>query len=100
MHKIILMLISITIVIASCSTIHNQNMPTKPIEVILAQHTDELMSIPGVVGTAQGLQNDKPCITVLVIKDTPELRKKIPKTIEGYPVLVLETGEIQALPEK
>jgi hypothetical protein len=72
----------------------------KTIEEVLKEHTEELMSLPGVVGTAQGLCNDKPCIKVYVIEKTPELAQKIPDIIEGYQVVVEETGEIRALPKK
>ena len=74
-------------------------MMQKTIERVLKEHTNELMSIPGVVGTAQGLCNDKPCIKVYVIKKTPELDQKIPNTLEGYPVSIEETGEIRPLPK-
>jgi len=67
---------------------------------VLKEHTKELMSIPGVVGTGQGLCNGKPCIKVLVIKKTPELAQKIPDNLEGYQVMIEETGEIKALPKK
>jgi hypothetical protein len=77
-----------------------KGMPAKPIEQVLSQHTDELMSIPGVIGTAQGLRDSKPCIMVLVIEKTPELNQKIPHVLEGYTVVVEETGEIRALPEE
>ncbi len=72
----------------------------KTIEEVLKEHTEELMSLPGVVGTAQGLCNDKPCIKVYVIEKTPELAQKIPDIIEGYQVVIQETGEIRALPKK
>ncbi len=75
-------------------------MPTRPIEAVLSEHTDELMSMQGVVGTAQGLCDDKPCIKVFVVKKTPELDQKIPDVLEGYTVEVVETGEIRVLPEK
>ena len=77
-----------------------KTMPARPIEEVLSEHTDELMSIRGVVGTAQGLFDDKPCIKVFVVKKTPELDQKIPNVLEGHPVVVEETGEIQALPEE
>jgi hypothetical protein len=35
-----------------------------------------------------------------VIQKTPELEQKIPRTLEGYPVVIEETGEIRPLPEK
>jgi hypothetical protein len=77
-----------------------EGMPAKPIERVLSEHTDDLMSLPGVIGTAQGLRENKPCIMVLVIKKTTELNQKIPDVLEGYPVVVEETGEIRALPEE
>ncbi len=75
-------------------------MPKKSIEIVLQEHTDELMSMPGVVGTAQSLCDDKPCIKVYVLELTPELEKKIPKNLEGYAVDIEVTGEIRALPKK
>lgn len=74
-------------------------MPAKAIEKVLKEHTKELMSIPGVVGTGQSLCDDKPCIKVYVIQETPELEQKIPRILEGYPVVIKETGEIRALPK-
>ncbi len=75
------------------------DMPSKSIIEVLKEHTDELMSIPGVVGTAEGLCDDQPCIKVFVIKNTPELEQKIPPVLEGFTVNVEETGEFRALPE-
>ena len=64
---------------------------------VLKEHTRSLMSIPGVVGTSEGKYAGKPCIRVLVIRKTPQLTKKIPSAIEGYAVIVQETGRIRAL---
>jgi len=74
--------------------------PSKPIEELLNEHTDNFMSIPGVVGTAQGLCNNRPCIKVFVIEKTKEIDQKIPDELDGYPVDVEETGEFKALPEE
>lgn len=74
-------------------------MPAKTIEEVLKERTKELMSVPGVVGTALGLCDDTPCIKVYVVKKTSELDQKIPDILEGYPVMIEETGEIRALPE-
>ena len=74
-------------------------MAAKTIEEVLKEYTKELMSLPGVVGTAQGLCDDQPCIKVYVIERTPELDQKIPDVLEGYPVMIEETGRIRALPE-
>ena len=69
----------------------------KTIEEALREHTDSLMSLPGVVGTGQGLCDGQPCIKVFIVKKTPELLSQIPAEIEGYTVAVEETGEIKAL---
>jgi len=74
-------------------------MPAKAIDEVLKEHTKAIMSIPGVVGTGQGLCEGKPCIKVFVIKKTPDLDQKIPNTLEGYQVVLEETGEIKALPK-
>ena len=74
-------------------------MPSKSIEEVLKEHTEELMSIPGVVGTGEGLCNGKPCIKVFVLKFAPELEQKILNILVGYHVEVEETGEFEALPE-
>lgn len=75
----------------------DEAMPQQSIEQVLEKHTDELMSIKGVVGTAIGECEGKPCIKVFVDKKTPELEKQIPSTLEGYPVSVVESGEFKAL---
>ena len=74
-------------------------MPSKTIEEVLKKHTEELMSIPGVVGTAEGLCNNDPCVKVFVIEFTEELEQKILNILENFPVEVEETGEFKALPE-
>lgn len=75
-------------------------MAAKTIEEVLREHSRELMSLPGVVGTAQGLCAERPCIKVYVIRKSAELGRKIPDIIEGYPVAVEETGEIRTFPER
>jgi len=72
-------------------------METKKIEEELKKHTGYLLSIPGVTGTAIGLCGGKPCIKVYVLKKTPELDEKIPGQIEGYTVVIEETGEFKPL---
>ena len=75
-------------------------MPEKTIETVLKEQTDNLMAIPGVVGTAQGLCSGKPCVKVYVVKKTSDLVKQIPATLEGYTVEIQVTGEIKALDRK
>ncbi len=75
-------------------------MPEKTIEAVLKEHTNTLMSLPGVVGTAQGECAGKPCIKVFVVKKTSDLLKQIPATLDGYAVEIQVTGEIKALDRK
>ena len=74
-----------------------EHMPDKTIEQVLSERTDAWMAIPGVVGTAIGMFEDKPCIKILTSKTPQELRAKIPSTVESYPVIIEETGEFRAL---
>ena len=70
----------------------------RDIKTVMEAHTAELMSIPGVVGVAIGLNRQKtPCILALVVRATKEIRTKIPKEIEGHPVELMVTGEIRGL---
>ena len=97
-----IVLASNTIICAEKSVVHGRDekiMTTRTIEEVLKEHTGELMAIPGVVGTGQGLCDSKPCIKVYVIKKTLELEEKIPGNLEGCPVVIEETGEIRALPK-
>jgi hypothetical protein len=73
------------------------SQPEKTIEAVLREHTDRLMALPGVVGTAQGLCDGKPCIRVFVVTKTADLLVQIPDVLEGYTVEVQETGVIRAL---
>jgi hypothetical protein len=77
-------------------------MPMSPetVRKALETHTDELMSLPGVVGTGQGLCDNQPCIEVFVIKNSPHLEERIKKILEGYPVVIQETGHFRTRPEK
>ncbi len=72
-------------------------MAEKTITQVLKEHTPGLMSLPGVVGTAQGECAGQPCIKVFVTQTTSDLLQRIPPAIEGYTVAVEETGEIRAL---
>ncbi len=72
-------------------------MAMRDINDVMRSHTEGLMSIPGVVGTAQGLCNNTPCIKVFVIEKTKVIDQKIPNVLEGYPIVIEETGEIRPL---
>jgi hypothetical protein len=73
-------------------------MTAKTIQKVLKENNIRLLSIQGVAGTAQGLCNNQPCIKVFVTRKTPELEKKIPVILDGYPVVIETTGEFRKLP--
>ena len=74
-------------------------MPVKDINQVLRDHDDELMKIPGVVGVYVGLMADEktPCLKVMASRKTPELDRQVPKSLEGYPVVVEESGVIRPM---
>lgn len=66
------------------------------IQQVQEKYQNQLMTIPGVIGVGIGAVNDDEVIKVLVIKKTSELEQQIPNKLEGYSVLIEETGEIRA----
>ncbi len=76
-------------------------MPQRDINAVLEAHTQELMQIQGVTGTAIGaLEDGTPCILVLVLEESAELDKKIPRTLEGYPVRLMVSGKIVPMKDR
>ena len=74
-----------------------QSMPERTIEQVQEEHTDDWMAIPGVEGTAIGLFEGKPCIKIFTSSKAQEVRAKIPSMVEGYRVIIEETGAFRAL---
>ena len=74
-------------------------MPQRDIDTVLRAHDKELLAIPGVVGVYVGLLADQktPCLRVMVVKRTKDLEQAIPKSLEGYPVELDETGVIRPM---
>lgn len=62
----------------------------------LDTYTEKWLKIPGVVGTGEGKSGGKPCIMIMTSGNLKQIKKKIPKTVEGYKVVFEETGEIKA----
>ena len=71
-------------------------MPQQSITDVLTTHADRLMSVPGVVGVAEGRCDGRPCIKVYVKTKSAEALRKIPSTVGGYPVSIEESGEFRA----
>ena len=83
-------------------TTQQKPMIPKDINAVLKDHEKELMATPGVIGVYVGLLSDDktPCLKVMVVKETDDLRRGIPKSIEGFPVLIEESGIIRPMDEK
>jgi hypothetical protein len=77
-----------------------QAVSRQTIEQALRAHNDTLMSLPGVVGTAQSLCAGQPCIKVFVIERTEKLEEAVRRILAGYPVVIEERGPIRARPEQ
>jgi hypothetical protein len=73
--------------------------PQRGINAVLAAHDKELLAITDVVGVYVGVLNDgrTPCLKVMLAEKNRETERKIPQTLDGYPVITEVTGEIRAL---
>jgi hypothetical protein len=75
-------------------------MAEEGIEGAKARHETGLMELPNVVGVGVGERRGDPVIVVLVTRKVPlaELAEaeRVPASIEGFPVDVVEAGEIVA----
>lgn len=80
-------------VIVACG--RNRDVATQDIDAVLATHTDSLLALPGVVGTAVALCEGERCIKVLVADSSADTRRRIPDRLEGYRVVVEVTGIIR-----
>lgn len=69
------------------------------IACLIEAHAAELMAIPGVEGVAMGLLDDgkTPCLQILVAQRTPELEARLPATLDGHTVAIVESGGIRPL---
>ena len=72
------------------------DQPTRTVGDVLRAHTAELLKIPGVVGTGEGEVRGSPAVLVLVSQKTSEVSKRVPRRLEGYPVVVQVVGDVRA----
>ncbi len=107
-RRIVIVLLNISVItvagsITGCSYTgpsdheKGQYMTEQTIEQVQEEHTDAWMAIPGVEGTAIGLYEGKPCIKIFTSSKQKQIRDKIPSTVEGYTVIIEETGAFRAL---
>ncbi|MDZ7314926.1 MAG: hypothetical protein ONB24_02260 [candidate division KSB1 bacterium] len=67
------------------------------INEVVAKHRDFFMKIPGITGIGVGREGEKEVIVVLVIESRRQLLRRIPGELEGFPVVIRESGAIEAL---
>ena len=63
---------------------------------VIERRSTELLEVPGVVGVAQGEGDGQPVIQIMVERRTPELAARLPATLDGYRVVVVESGQIRS----
>jgi hypothetical protein len=102
MTRLVFILMSISIFLLSgaegCSPMDKDvHASGKTIQQVQEENTSQWMAIPGVEGTAIGLYKGKPCIKIFSSKKTKDLRAVIPSTVDGYPVIIEETGTFRSL---
>jgi hypothetical protein len=98
--KTILFLISITVLLNNCDAQikDSSKMQKKPIEQVLKDNQNMLLSIPGVQGFYQSkLDNGEDYFVIMVDSLTENNKYKLPKTLDGYIVTVEEVGQIKPL---
>jgi hypothetical protein len=82
---------------ASASSLHvyEDAVTKRSISEVIKRHSDRLMSIPGVVGIAEGESGGKPCLLVFIAKSDSALLTRLPGSLEGYLIQVEESGEFR-----
>jgi hypothetical protein len=64
---------------------------------VVRRHTEQLMTLPAVVGVAEGRSDGHPCVVVLVERRRAEAVAAIPNLLDGFPTRIVETGTPEAL---
>ena len=73
-------------------------MEREPLATVLERHTQELLAIPGVLGTGEGSEEGEPVFVVFVERRTSALEARLPRKLDGYRVVLRETGAVTAPP--
>ncbi len=60
-------------------------------------YRDEWLQISDVVAAGVGIENGRPAVIISVEKRASAVRRQIPEQIDGVPVIVRQTGELNAL---
>ena len=71
------------------------SVAARSIDEVLAAHSDSLLALRGVVGTAIALCDGERCIKVFLADSNADTKGRIPPRLEGYRVVVEVTGTIR-----
>jgi hypothetical protein len=93
---------AVLLFLAGCMSSNQENVSSRAprdINAVLADHDKELLAIPGVTGVYVGLLKDNktPCLKVMLTRNDSGLERRIPRVLEGHPVVTEVTGEIRPL---
>ncbi len=89
----------------SAPVLTKDNPQVRSVMALQDRYTDDLMAVPGVVGTATGLASDGSIAILVYLKEAQRTPVKgkgisaagIPATIDGVPVITEVTGEFRAM---
>lgn len=85
-------------VLAACSpsrsSPNEQRVPAASIEAVLEAHNPSLLATPGVVGTAIGRCDGRPCIRIFVRDSAAAKAAGLGTELDGYPLRVEVSGPI------
>jgi hypothetical protein len=81
---------------ATVSSALKKSMDT--VRAVKERHGDELLKLDDVtaVGIGAGPDSDQAGLVIFVKQDTPQVRKLLPKKIDGVPVQIVQSGIFQA----
>ena len=97
--KIWQLCIGVTVGLGFAQLMAESPSPKRDINAVLAAHDRQLLELPAVVGVYVCVLADgkTPCLKVMLARSNPEPERKIPREIEGYPVVTEISGEIRPL---
>jgi hypothetical protein len=106
MQKMLLIMLSLVVIYFHSVAQESSPQPNPDIIRVVNAHSKELMAIPDVVsvsitrtedGRTFDIHGRRLCISVGLARENPESEQKIPRMIEGYPVITKVTGKILPL---
>jgi hypothetical protein len=99
MMKIWQLCVGVILAVGFAQLMADSASPQRDINAVLAAHDRQLLDLPAVVGVYVGVLADgkTPCLKVMLARPIPETERKIPREIEGYPVVTEISGEIRPL---